>query len=206
MTLLFTFLIEFEGAMNPLSLSKAKLKQRQRDTLLELDDLRNRLYLLEGRYHALSSIHNDNDMGDIEDTDTPTNQPIEANDDFRKKSGFKYQHEEIGKKIKRKFVTFKDQGRGENGYQDEGTNKDVDLPPPPTDWGKPSEYEQTGLLSVEAEVHEGAGDSHPEPMETTRPRLKFSRLPPPASPGSTSPAPGTPKRVKKPPPPAPPKM
>ena len=106
MALLLTFLIEFEGALNPLSLSKAKLKQRQRETVLELDDLRNRLYLLEERYHALSSIHND--MGDIEDTDTPTNQPIEANNDFRKKNDFKYQHEEIGKKIIRKFVTFKD--------------------------------------------------------------------------------------------------
>ena len=157
MTLLLTFLIEFEGALNPLSLSKAKLKQRQRETILELDDLRNRLYLLEGRYHALSGIHDN--MGHMEDEDTPTNQPVEANIDFRNKNDFKHQHEEMRKKI-RKFVTFKNQGKGEDDHQDGKTNKNVDLPPPPVDWETPSEYEQASLLSVEAEIHEGTSGSY----------------------------------------------
>ena len=155
-------------------------------------------------------------MGHIEDGDTPTNQPVEAKIDFRNGNNFKHQHEEMRKKI-RKFVTFKSQGKGEDDHQEGKNNKDADLPPPPVDWETSSGYEQASLLSVKAEIHEGASDSYLEPLETTRPRLKISRLPPPVSsqpsttPGhSTPPTPassgaGTPRRVKK-PPPAPPNV
>ena len=144
-------------------------------------------------------------------TNLLTNQPMEASNIFRKKSSFQVQHEEIGRKIKRKFVTFKDQGKEDDSHQNESTNKSDDFPPPPAELERSSECEETGLLSVEDE-NEGSGNSEPLPAGT-RPRLKISRIrapgssgqPLPAPPPPLSPVPGRP-RVKRAPAPPPPKL
>ena len=218
--LLLNFLIELEQALNPLSLSKAKIKQRQRSTILELDDIKNRLHLLEKRFHTLSNIHNDDndDDGDMDngddDTNTLTNslinQPVEAPNIFRQKSSFQHKHEEIGKMVKRKFVTFKDHGKD---YQSDDINDSDGFPPPPSGLDEPPVCEGTGLLSVKEE--DGGPKDMELPPSTTRPRLKISRVrspgfsgqPPPTPPPPLSPTPTPPparprgKRSPAPPPP-----
>merc|ERR1711942_202074 len=114
--LLLNIVIELEHALNPLSLSKQKLKQAQRSINLELDNVNNRLYLLENRFHILSHIHNNDDNGN--NVNSPTNKPLEASYIFRQKSSFQEKHDDIGKMIRRKIVTFKDDGKG---HQSEGT-------------------------------------------------------------------------------------
>ena len=209
--LLLNFLIELEHAMNPLSLSKAKIKQRQRSTLLELDAIKNRLYLLEKRFHTLSNIHNDddNDNDDDDDSNSLINQPVEAPNTFRQKSSFQLRHEEIGKRIQRKFVTFKDNTK-EDSHQSEDFNGSGDFPPPPSRLDVPSVCEDTRLLSVREE-DEGPKDTEPLPS-TTRPRLKISRVrspgfsgqPLPTPPPPLSPTPAKPRVKRSPAPPPPP--
>ena len=213
--LIFTFFVEFEAALNPLSLSKAKLKQQQRKTTLEIDDLKNRLFLLETRYHSLSSnIHGNIDQ--VENEEEALNQPVEATFHFRDSGDFKHQHEGMKERIK-KFVTFKT--NEEDDQQGRKNCQDPDFPPPP-DWSTTSSgYEKASLLSVKAQINREASNplDYLEPVASSRPRLKVSRLPPPASSqpsGTQGPPPppplpssgtGSPSRkAKKAPPPPPP--
>ena len=193
--LLLNIVIELEQALNPLSLSKAKIKQVQRSTNLELDDIRNRLYLLENRFHILSNIHknddnDDDNMGNGDDdtgihTNSLTNQPMEAPYVFRQKSSFQDKHEDIGKMIRRKFVTFKDDGKG---HQSEGTNDS--FPPPPTGLDELPVCEGTGLLSADEE--HGGPKKTELPPSSIRPRLKISRVRGPGFPGTPAPTPPPP--------------
>ena len=196
--LLLNIVIELEHALNPLSLSKQKLKQAQRSINLELDNVNNRLYLLENRFHILSHIHNNDNNGngnmDNGDDDTgsngnsPTNKPLEASYIFRQKSSFQEKHDNIGKMIRRKMVTFKDDG---DSHQGEGTEDG--FPPPPAGLDEISECEDTGLLS--AGGHGGA-KKREVPPSSIRPRLRISRV---RGPGFS----GTPPPLTPPPPPSP---
>ena len=115
---------------------------------LELDDLKNRLFMLEERYHVLSGIHDN--TSDDEGGDLSANEPTKAKIDFRSSadfkhqtSDFKHQHEGMRAKLK-KFVTFKNQDKQEDGDLEKEDSKDTDFPPPPKDWEDSSSgYEHT---------------------------------------------------------------
>ena len=174
---------------------------------LDIDELKNRLFLLEERYHTLSSnIHGT--IGQVQREDEVSNQPIEATFHFRDTNSTPGIKEKI-----RKFVTFKSQKSEGDDQQGVTSYQDQEFPPPP-EWSTSSNgYEKASLLSIKAEIHKEADDSssYLEPLATSRPRLKITRLPPPAStqpPGPSSPPPPpssteSPRRKSKAPPPPP---
>ena len=52
--LIFSFFFELESALNPISLSKTKIKRLQNELVLQIDILKNRIFVLEQAYHDLT--------------------------------------------------------------------------------------------------------------------------------------------------------